>query len=356
MAYKLRREVRDGELVALYLGIPEVDAYLDFVKHRCRPNTWLGYAYDLQVFLNAVRKPVVSVTTADIFAFIKQQQELPAHRRMRGGLVPWGPGLSSRTIQRRLAAVSGLYAYLIVRGDTPVKVNPVPGGLPRRGQFESNRYGNGNGHGMRTTPLFRTQRTLPRLLEREEVERFLGSLRTFRDRAMVLLMLLAGLRKSEVLGLRLEDLDLARGTVFVRDGKGGRQRLVPVARAAMRAVMEYLTQERPASPSGRVFLVLKGPHRGMPVSGAGLNTIVDYHRRRADTPGVQCHRLRHTCLTRLRQAGMSLEALQAQAGHRSILSTRIYLHLCPKELQEEYLRLSDTLFSPHEEGRPEGGR
>ena len=356
MVYKLRREVRDGKLVALSLGIPEVDSYLDFLKHRCRPNTWLSYAYDLQVFLNAVKKPLASVTTADIFGFIRHQRELPARRRARDGLVPWGPGLSPRTIHRRLAAVSGLYAYLLVRGDTPVKVNPVPRGLPLRGQFGYGRPGDGNGNGARGAPLFRARRTLPRLLEKEEVERFLDSLRTRRDRAMVLLMLLVGLRKSEVLGLTLEDMDLARGTAFVREGKGGHQRVVPVSPTAMQSVLEYLERERPASPSDRVFLVLKGSRRGQPLSGAGLDTIMDYHRRRAGTPRVQSHRLRHTCLTRLRQAGMSLEALQAQAGHRSILSTRVYLHLCPKELQEEYLRLSDILFNSNEEGRVGGDR
>jgi len=98
-----------------------------------------------------------------------------------------------------------------------------------------------------------------------------------------------------------------------------------------------------------VFLVLKGPRKGQPLTVGALDTIIKYHRRQAGTPEVQCHRLRHTCLTRLRQAGMSLEALQAQAGHRSIMSTRVYLHLCPKELQEEYLRLSDSLFVPQGE-------
>jgi integrase len=79
---------------------------------------------------------------------------------------------------------------------------------------------------------------------------------------------------------------------------------------------------------------------------AALDTIIEYHRVKANTLGVQCHRLRHTCFTRLRQGGMSLEALQAQAGHRSIATTGVYLHLCPKELQQEYLRISDTLFLP----------
>jgi len=174
----------------------------------------------------------------------------------------------------------------------------------------------------------------------------MNSLRTERDRAMVLLMLLGGLRKSEVLGLSLEDLDFAQHTVLVREGKGGHQRVASIAPSALKSLLRYLNKERPPSDSSMVFLALKGRRRGLPLGVAALDTVIKYHRRQAGTPEVQCHRLRHTCLTRLRQAGMSLEALQAQAGHRSIMSTKVYLHLCPKELQEEYLRLSESLFMP----------
>jgi integrase len=76
-----------------------------------------------------------------------------------------------------------------------------------------------------------------------------------------------------------------------------------------------------------VFVVLKGPRRGLPLSAEGLDEILAGARRRAGLEHATCHELRHTCLTRLREAGMALEAVQAQAGHRSIESTRIYLHL-----------------------------
>ena len=110
--------------------------------------------------------------------------------------------------------------------------------------------------------------------------------------------------------------------------------MASVAPSALTVLLRYLNEERPHASSTRVFLVLKGPRKCQPLTVGALDTIIKYHRRQAGTPEVQCHRLRHTCLTRLRQAGMSLEALQAQAGHRSIMSTRVYLHLCPKELQE----------------------
>jgi integrase/recombinase XerD len=120
-------------------------------------------------------------------------------------------GLSARTIARRLSSVSGLYAYLVARGDTPVQVNPVPRGLLTRREGGSRRS--------RTAPLVRVPRTLPRILPPGEADRLVGALRTHRDRAMVLAMLLAGLRRCEVLGLRFADVQ----AVWPAAGRGGGQ-------------------------------------------------------------------------------------------------------------------------------------
>jgi len=73
-------------------------------------------------------------------------------------------------------------------------------------------------------------------------------------------------------------------------------------------------------------------------SSEGLDEVLDGARRRAGLAHATCHELRHTCLTRLREAGMALEAVQAQAGHRSIESTRIYLHLTNDWLAGQYRR------------------
>jgi integrase len=178
-----------------------------------------------------------------------------------------------------------------------------------------------------------------------QVQAFLASLSTYRDKAMILLMVLGGLRKSEVLGVQLADLDPARRTVLVRQGKGGRQRLCCVAPLFFTTVDRYQREERPPIAATALFVVLKGPRRGQPLSVSGLNTIIAHHRRLAETPQLTCHRLRHTCLTMLREAGMSLEALQQQAGHANINTTRIYLHLTNQALREEYFRVADRLFT-----------
>jgi integrase/recombinase XerD len=340
MTYKLHREVVEGKATRLSLGVAEVDAYLKFLQYRCRPNTWISYGYDLQIFLNFIRKPLTEVTSADILAFADSQQSAPNRQGRTNGLSSKGPGLSNRTINRRLAAVASLYEYLRVFHDLPGNKNPVPRSLAKRNVFWANRYGN-----TASLALIRAPQTLPRPLDPEEIDTFVNSLLTHRDKAMVLLMLLAGLRKSEVLKLGLKDIGFGQHTLMVREGKGGHQRVVAISDTGLRELMSYLNGERPVSRSDKVFLVMKGKNRGQPLTVRALDTIIEYHRKRSNTPGVQCHRMRHTCFTRLRQGGMSLEALQAQAGHSSINTTRIYLHLCPKELQQEYLQMSDQLFS-----------
>lgn len=340
MTYKLHKSIEQGRVVGLSLGAPEVDSYLKFLRDRCRPSTWISYGYDLQVFLNSMPKPVPEVTPADIFAFIESQREVSRPQRLGGKRAYADSKLSNRTIKRRLCAISGFYEYLRVCSDTPPKANPVPRGLVGRGTFWSSKFGS---HGI--SPLIRIPQTLPRPLDSEEVTKFLSSLRTKRDKAMVLLMLFGGLRKSEVLGLTLKDVDFGQRTVLITDGKGGHQRIAAVSESVLKALLQYMNEERPASSSPKLFLVLKGPHKGEPLSVRGLDMVIEYHREQAGTPGVQCHRLRHTCLTRLRQSGMSLEALQAQAGHKSMTSTGIYLHLCSRELREEYLRISELMFA-----------
>jgi integrase/recombinase XerD len=316
------------------LGHPDLDDYLQFVAARARPNTVLATAYDLKVFFTVVGKEPAAVTARDVLTFLKQQR---APRRGAGvvRLEDGEAGLSARTVKRRLTSVSGLFGYLLARGDAGITDNPVPRGLASR---------RASAHG-RGVPLLRTPRTLPRVLGPVEVDAFVAALRTARDRAMVQVMLLAGLRRCEVLGLTLDDIRVGEKRLFVAEGKGGHQRLVPVSGTVLTVLGDYLDHERPKTASDRVFVVLKGQRRGRPLTAAGLDQIMRGACHRSGV-AVTCHQLRHTCLTRLREAGMALEAVQAQAGHRSIESTRIYLHLANGWLQEEYRRALAVLEIP----------
>ena len=188
-----------------------VERYVEFVAARCRPNTVAATRSDLGVFFSVIDVAPGAVTSADVLEFIAEQ------RRPRGDgrvvrLADGEAGLSARTIKRRLASISGFFGYLTIIG--VVASNPVPRGLSTR------RRGRRSG-----VPLVRTPRTLPKILEPGEVDALFGALRRWRDRAMVEAMVLGGLRRCEVLGLRLEDLRAAERRVFIVDGKGGHQRL-----------------------------------------------------------------------------------------------------------------------------------
>ncbi len=297
------------------------------VAARCRPNTVLATAFDLKVFFTVVGKDPAGVTDADVLSFIRAQRQ-PRRGAEVVRIEDGEAGLSARTIKRRLASVTGLFEYLVMRG--VVVKNPVPHGLSTRSPN-------------RTVPLIRTPRTLPRVIDPDEADALLAALRKHRDRAMVQAMLLGGLRRCEVLGLRLDDVRPGEKRLFIADGKGGHQRIVPVSARFFTSLAGYLEIERPAAATDRVFVALKGPRRGQPLSAAGLDEIVTGARRRAGIAHLTCHQLRHTCFTRLREAGMALEALQAQAGHRSIESTRIYLHLANDWLAGEYRRAVEAI-------------
>jgi site-specific recombinase XerD len=201
-------------------------------------------------------------------------------------------------------------------------------------------------------------RRLPRILTPAEVDALTGALRTHRDRAMVAAMVLGGLRRCEVLGLRMGDVRVAERRLFIAEGKGGHQRLVPVSSRFFTELASYLEAERPRatgiSGTDRVFVVLKGPNRGNPLSVRGIDEVLAGARRRAGLAHATCHELRHTCLTRLREAGMALEAVQAQAGHASIESTRIYLHLADDWLASQYRKAAEVIDAQVFAGHPNG--
>lgn len=331
---QVRRVAQEGTGARFVVGHWLVDAFLEFAASRARPNSVRAYAHDLKTFFVVVRKEPAEVRSADVMSFVMHQ------RRPRPGeenvvrISDGASGLSAATVRRRLASVSAFYSYLVTRGDLGIDANPVPRGLPARGPRRARR----------TQPLVRPVRQLPRVLSPEEMEALLSALRTQRDRAIVQAMALGGLRRAEVLGLRLEDLRLGEWLVFVNEGKGGHQRLVPLSPAFFATVASYMQAERPpGAPTERLFVVLKGPHRGQALSCEGLDEVISAARARAGLAHGTCHELRHTCFTRLYQAGMSIEAIQAQAGHRSIASTQLYLHLGADWLAGEYRRAAEAI-------------
>lgn len=329
----------EGSCLAPTLGHRLVDNYLESVAARLRPNSMLAIVYDLKVFFTTVDIDPVEVRRRDVLDFIRIQRNGTADRKVIP--INGSGGVALSTIRRRLSSVAGFYAHLVALGD--IDHNPVQRGMPVRSPVARDR---------RVVPLVRPVRHLPQILGHDDVNRLVGALRKDRDRAMVDAMLLGGLRRCEVLGLRLQDIRWGEKRLFIVNGKGGHQRIVPISPRFFTTLRSYLDNERPAeTETPFVFVVLKGPNRSQPLKPNGLDQIMLGARQRAGLEHATCHELRHTCFTRLREAGMALEALQAQAGHRSISATQVYLHLANDWLAGEYRRAAEAIDAQAALGR-----
>jgi site-specific recombinase XerC len=198
-----------GARAAPTLGHPLVDAYLEVVSARLRPNSTLAVTYDLKVFFSVIDVDPVAVRRRDVLMFIRVQRTGTTDTNV----VPIdGDGLALSTIRRRLSSVAGLYAHLVALGE--MDHNPVQRGMPVRSPVT---------RGRRIVPLVRPVRHLPQILDTNEVNLLLGALRMWRDRAMIEAMLLAGLRRSEVLGLRHSDIRWGERRLFIADGHSPRK-------------------------------------------------------------------------------------------------------------------------------------
>jgi integrase/recombinase XerD len=174
-------------------------------------------------------------------------------------------------------------------------------------------------------------------LSAEEVAKFWQSFRTFRDLALVGLMLLDGLRSCELLGLQLENLQLADGQMCVH-GKGSKKRVLPLPPEILEVLANYLRLERPLTNSPALFVSLKGRRRGQPMTPAGLRSLFRHHRLVSQVRQANPHRLRHTFGSDMVRAGLSLPALQHLMGHAQIQTTMLYVQLAPHDVWREYAR------------------
>jgi integrase/recombinase XerD len=267
-------------------------------------NTLAAYRRDLADFLRFVtsrRLEPASVAADDVVTWLE---------RLRGR------GLAAASVARRLSAVRGFYRHLLREGvvqrdptehlDTPRATRPLPRALSREAA------------------------TL--LVEAPDTRHAAG----VRDRAALELLYATGMRASECLGLRLEDLNLSAGYV-VCTGKGAKQRLIPVGAEALAWVRRYLRDVRPhhtrRRDSGHLFV----NQRGAALSRQSLWTLV---RRAAAVAGlkrrVSPHMLRHSFASHLLEGGADLRSVQAMLGHADIATTQIYTHLPTAALRRMY--------------------
>lgn len=184
-------------------------------------------------------------------------------------------------------------------------------------------------------------RKLPTFLSLEDVEKLLAAPDPsapagLRDRAMLEVLYAAGLRVSELCGLRPEDLQLQAGFLLAR-GKGQKERVVPLGKAAIQAVTDYLATARPALLHGRSARALFVTPRGAGFTRQGFWKLL---RRYALKAGIRAlpspHQLRHSFATHLVERGADLRAIQAMLGHADLATTQIYTHVDRARLHAVY--------------------
>ena len=174
-------------------------------------------------------------------------------------------------------------------------------------------------------------------LSADQVDQFWRSFRTFRDLAIVALMLLDGLRSCEILQFQLEDLLPTEAHLRVL-GKGHKRRILPLPAETLQVLQNYLRLERPLTNSPALFVSLKGRQRGRPMTATGLRSLFRHQCLRSQIPQAHPHRLRHTFGAEMVRAGISLPALMRLMGHASIHTTMLYVQLAPQDVWREYTR------------------
>ena len=300
------------------------NAFLDFQHLRgLSPRSLRAYGYDLLHFARFWRRAdLTRLSEANLLDYVRYQLE---HK----------PKPSAPTINHRLTVVRCAYRFHYQRD--------IPGAPRRKRAARSHSYlthgAAGDSRRRRFTRALRLKqpRRVVVPLCAQEVAQFWRSFRTFRDLSLIALMLLDGLRSRELIELRLEDLRLSQAQLRVR-GKGNKERLLPLPADTIQALRDYLCLERPESRSPYLFVSLKGPQRGQPMTAAGLRSLFRHHRKVSQVAHANAHRFRHTFAADMVRAGVSLPALMQLLGHTHINTTMLYVELSPQDVWREYAR------------------
>ena len=269
-------------------------AYLR-VEKGLRPLTCEAYHRDLCLFaeyLEGTHALPMTAGQAQVAGFLEHLQR---------------HGVQSRSIARKLSCLRGFYKWLLL--DKRIGHDPTV-------NLES--------------PA--SWKVLPKALALSEVERMMEQAGTaadhpqadavaLRDRAIVEMLYAGGVRVSELTGLGVEDLSLAEGRMLVR-GKGDKERIVPLGRAAVEALDAYLTRGRPGLAirprESRLFLSVRG---------TGLTRQWVWHLVKQLDSRASPHVMRHSCATHMVENGADLRTVQTLLGHADISTTQVYTHL-----------------------------
>lgn len=168
----------------------------------------------------------------------------------------------------------------------------------------------------------RTDRRLPIVLSRDEMWHLLGLVRRPKPRMSLILMYTCGLRVSEAVNLRIDDIDGKRMVVWARNTKGHRDRSIPLPVQTLTELRIYWRQHRPST------WLFPSRYTGKPITASCVQHCLKATVQQSDIrKNVSCHTLRHSYATHLVEAGVHLRVIQALLGHKSITSTFVYMHL-----------------------------
>jgi integrase/recombinase XerD len=252
---------------------------------------------DAARFLNAHRRSLQSATPDDWNQYVQSASK----RR-----------LSTKTVARRVAAVRSFLKFLELDGhDADKSLEQLNRPKP--------------------------ERSLPKILSRDIVNRLIGAPEAdspfqLRDVAILELLYASGLRATELCDLKLNDLDLINGSIRVF-GKGSKERIVPVGRAAIEAIERYLSDCRPKLMRARIDRLFLS-RSGKPIERVALWQIVDRHARKSQIlQHVSPHVLRHCFATHLLGGGADLRTVQTLLGHADVGTTQIYTHVDTSRLK-----------------------
>jgi len=177
-------------------------------------------------------------------------------------------------------------------------------------------------------PFPRTEQRLPLILSREEVARILTAPLHLKTRALLMTIYAAGLRRSEAARLRVNDIDSARMTITVRQGKGQKDRVVMLSPVLLQTLRQYWRHNKPKQ------WLFPGENPDQPISDNDIFGVFHNAVRRAGiTKKVSPHSLRHSFATHLLESGTDLRTIQILLGHRSLKTTARYLHVSQHQVR-----------------------
>lgn len=288
--------------------IKEIDLFCNYllIDKKYSSNTISAYKNDLTKFMEFCNRDITKINTIDVKNYLRN---LTKHEE------------SKTTIARNISTLRSFYKFLLI--EKIVTVNP-----------------------MDNIELPKINKKLPNTLDEEDIDKLLdiklNDAFSYRNKAMLELMYATGLRVSELVNLKIHDIELDMALVRTM-GKGGKERIIPIGDFALYYVNEYLTNYRNGMLKKEYNDYIFLNNHGKQMTRQGFFKIL---KKLAQDNGIKKnfspHTLRHSFATHLLNHGADLRSIQELLGHSDISTTQIYTHVSNRQLRENY-----DEFHPH---------